>query len=388
MVGRKVRYFVLIGLLLGILPLPFLNAEQAGGEGAPLIEELKLFSKALGAVYEAFPGNLQPRALLYQAVKGMVGSLDKYSEFIEPERYQLIQIAMRGEYAGIGAILKMVGNKIAVRAVEPGKPAEKAGLLAEDIILKINDVIIENKTIAEVASMLRGDEKTSVVLKIMRGPAGEIFDIKIQRQKIEIQATQDSHMIGKSVGYFKVIAWQDNTVSQAEKVLKELKRKGMKALIIDLRDNDGGSLSQAVGLAGHFLPKDKKVVSVHSKIAEQRKEYFASGGKEYLEMPLVVLVNAKTASASEIFSAALQDYRRATIVGVRTFGKCSVQSVIPFDDVSGIKLTTARYLPPDGRVLDGVGLVPDQVVENGPAAGASGEDAQLQAAVALLIKFK
>ena len=384
MLGRGVRRFALVGLLcLAVLPLSFLHAQEEGG----LIEELKLFSKAFGAIYEAYPGNLQPRALLYQAVKGMLGSLDKYSEFIEPERFQLIQIAMKGEYAGIGAILKLVGTKVAVRAVEPGKPAEKAGLLAEDIILKINDVTIENKTIADVAAMLRGDENTPVVLKISRGTVGEVFDIKIQRQKIEIQAIQDIRMIGKALGYFRIVAWQDNTTSQAEKALKDLKKKGMKALVIDLRDNDGGLMTQAVSVAEQFLPKGKKIVSVQSKIAEQRKEYFSTKEKGYFDLPLVVLVNGKTASASEVFSGALQDHRRATIVGVRTYGKCSVQSVIPFDDVSGMKLTTARYLTPDARVIDGVGLVPDQAVENGPA-GAQGGDLQTLAAIAVLEKYK
>lgn len=385
MVGRRVLRFVLVGfLVLGVLPFSFLHAQE---EVVSLIEELKLFSRAFGAIYEAYPGNLQPRAVLYQAVKGMLGSLDRYSEFIEPERYQLIQIAMKGEYAGIGAILKLVGTRIAIRAVEPGKPAEKAGLLPEDIILKINDVMIENKTIAEVAAMLRGDENVAVILKIMRGPAGEIFDIKIQRQKIEIQATQDARMIGKAIGYFRLIAWQDNTTAQAEKTVKDLKKKGMKALIIDLRDNDGGLMTQAVALAELFLPKGKKIVSVQSKIAEQRKEYVSSKDQGYFDMPLVVLVNERTASASEVFSGALQDYRRATIVGAKTFGKGSVQSVIPLDDVSGMKLTTARYLTPEGRILDGVGLVPDQVVDKG-AEGSQETDPQTAAAIAVLGKFK
>lgn len=384
MLGRGIYRSVLIGLLcLVVLPLSFLNAQEEGGG---LIEELKLFSKALGAIHEAYPGNLQPRAVLYQAVKGMLASLDRYSEFIEPERYQLIQIAMKGEYAGIGAILKPVGTRVAIRAVEPGKPAERAGLLAEDIILKINGVIIENRTIADVAGMLRGDENTPVLLQVMRGPAGEIFDIKVQRQKIEIEATQEVRRVGRAIGYFRIVAWQENTTSQVEMVLQDLKRKGMEALIMDLRDNDGGLMTQAVALAELFLPKDKKIVSVQSKIAEQRKEYFSSKDGGYKALPLVVLVNEKTASASEVFSGALQDHQRATIVGVKTFGKGSVQSVIPLDDVSGMKLTTARYVTPEGRILDGVGLVPDQTVEN-KADGTEGGDPQMAAAISVLKKF-
>ena len=381
--GRRARRFALILLLiLAILSFPLLHAQ--GDEG--LIAELKLFSRAIGAVWEAYPGNVSPRELLYQAVKGMLSSLDKYSEFIDPQRYQLLQISMKGEYAGIGIILKMVGPKIAISAVEPGKPGEKAGLLVDDIILKIDGISMENKTIPDVASLLRGDADTPVVITILREPLHQILDIKIQRKKIEIQAIQDAHMIGKSLAYMRIAAWQENTTDQMDKILKDLKKKGMKALIIDLRNNDGGLMTQAVSLAERFLPKGKKIVSVQSKIEEQRKDYFSSFGKGATKLPLVILVNQKTASASEVFSGALQDHHRATIVGVKTFGKGSVQSIIPLDEVSGMKLTTAKYVTPMEKVIDGVGLTPDRIVENGPA-GTPGEDRQILEATALLKKY-
>jgi carboxyl-terminal processing protease len=381
--GRRVRRVTFVLLLISaILTLSLLHAQEDEG----LIAELKLFSKAIGAVWEAYPGNVAPRELLYQAVKGMLASLDKYSEFIDPQRYQLLQISMRGEYAGIGIILKMAGSQIAISAVEPGKPGEKAGLLADDIILKIDGVSTEHKTIPDVASLLRGDENTPVVVTVQRGPSGQILDIKIQRQKIEIQAIQDARMIGKSLAYMRIAAWQENTTDQADKTLKDLKKRGMKALILDLRNNDGGLMTQAVSLAERFLPKGKKIVSVQSKIDEQRKDYFSSFEKAWSRLPLVILVNEKSASASEVFSGALQDYGRATLVGVKTFGKGSVQSIIPLDEVSGMKLTTARYVTPKDRVIDGVGLTPDRVVENDPAK-VPGEDRQLLEATAFLKKY-
>lgn len=381
--GRRVRRFTLVLLwILAVLSLPLLHAQ--GDEG--LITELKLFSKAIGAIWEAYPGNLKPRELLYQAVKGMLGSLDKYSEFIDPQRYQLLQISMRGEYAGIGAILKMVGPQVAISDVEPGKPGEKAGLLANDIILKIDGISMEKKTIPDVAALLRGDANTPVVVTVLREPSHQILDIKIQRQKIEIQAIQNAHRIGKSLAYMRIAAWQENTTDQADKTLKDLKKKGMKALIIDLRNNDGGLMTQAVSLAERFLPKGKKIVSVQSKIEEQRKDYFSSYEKGSTQLPLVILVNQKTASASEVFSGALQDHRRATIVGVQTFGKGSVQSIIPLDGVSGMKLTTARYVTPTEKVIDGAGLTPDRVVENGPV-GTPGEDRQLLEATSILKRY-
>ena len=381
--GRRVRRFTLILLLtLVVLSFPLLHAQEDEG----LIAELKLFSKAIGAICEAYPGYTSPRELLYQAVKGMLSSLDKYSEFIDPQRYQLLQISMRGEYAGIGVILKKVGLRVTIAAVEPGKAGEKAGLLANDIILKVDGISMENKTIPDVASLLRGDANTPVVVTVLREPLQKILDIKIQRQKISIQAIQDAQRIGRSLAYMRIVAWQENTTDQADKTLKDLKKKGMKALIIDLRNNDGGLMTQAVSLAERFLPKGKKIVSVQSKLEEQRKDYYSSYKKGFTQLPLVILVNQKTASASEVFSGALQDHRRAMIVGVKTFGKGSVQSIIPLDEVSGMKLTTARYVTPLEKVIDGTGLTPDRIVKSGPA-GPLGEDPQFLEATAILKKY-
>lgn len=381
--GRIIRGFLISGLLvLSVAFLPALFAEDEGG----LIGELKLFSKAIGAIYEGYPGDVNLRNLLYQAVKGMLASLDRFSEFIDPERYKLLQIGMKGEYAGIGAILQRVHEQVMIRALEPGKPAAKAGLLPGDIILKIDGVSMAKKSVSDVSALLRGEEDAPVVLTIQREPPPRVFDVTIQRKKIVIQAIQDARMIGRSLAYFRVAAWQEHTATQADAALKDLKKKGMKALILDLRNNDGGLLTQAVALAERFLPKGKKVVAVQSKIEEQRKEYFVSETGKYTKIELVILVNEKSASASEVFSGAMQDHRRATLVGTKTFGKGSVQSVIPLDEASGMKLTTARYTTPSGRVIDMIGLMPERVVVNG-SEDASGTDLQMLEAIAVFKKY-
>jgi carboxyl-terminal processing protease len=381
--GRIVRRFLIpVFFVLFVLPLSALLAQDEGG----LIGELKLFSKAIGAIYEAYPGDVTPRNLLYQAVKGMLSSLDKFSEFIDPERYKLLQIHMKGEYAGIGAILQMIDQQVMIRALEPGKPAEKAGLLPGDIIQKIDGVSLEKKSVGDVSALLRGGENTPVVLTILREAPRKVFDVKIQREKIEIQAIQDARMIGKSLAYFRLAAWQEHTTAQVDATLEELAGSGMKALVIDLRNNDGGLLTQAVALSERFLAKGKKIVSVQSKIKEQRKEYFAPEKGKYSKIELVILVNEKSASASEVFSGAMQDHRRATVVGVKTFGKGSVQSVIPLDEVSAMKLTTARYATPSGRIIDMIGLMPDRVVANGPE-GMPGADRQIMEAIAVLKQY-
>jgi len=381
--GRTVRRFLIPGLLVLLaIPMTSLLATEENG----MIAELKLFSKALGVIQEAYVGDVTPRGLLYKAVQGMLGSLDRFSEFFDPERFKLLEIAIKGEYAGIGAILQIVQEQVVIRGVEPGKPAEKAGLLPGDILLKIDGVSLKVKTVPDVAALLRGKEKTQVVLTIQRGPGGKIFDVKILREKIEMQAIPDSRMIGKSLAYVRLAAWQEHTSTQADAALEELKKKGMKALIIDLRNNDGGLLTQAVALSERFLPKGKKIVSVQSKIEEQRKEYFVAEKGKYLSTELVILVNERSASASEVFSGAMQDHHRAVLVGVQTFGKGSVQSVIPLDDVTAMKLTTARYATPSGRVIDQIGLTPDRVVANGPE-GTPGADRQILEAIAVLKRY-
>ncbi len=381
--GRILRRFLIPGLLLlFVLPLTVAFAEGDGW----IIEELKLFSKGVGVITEAYVGDVTPRQLLYKAMKGMLGSLDRFSDFIEPERFKLLQIQIKGEYAGIGAILEMINQQVVIKAVEPGKPAEKAGLLAGDILLKIDGVSIEKKAVGDVSALLRGDVDTPVLVTLSRPPSMQILDIKILRQKIEIQSVHDARMVGKSLAYFRLSGWQDNTSVQVDKALADLKKQGMKALIIDLRNNDGGLLTQAVALAERFLTKGKKIVSVQSKIAEQRKEYFVPQNGSYVNIELVILVNGYSASASEVFSGAMQDHKRAILIGVKTFGKGSVQSVVPFDDASAMKLTTARYATPSGRVIDLIGLTPDRDISNSPD-GTPGVDRQVLEAITVLKQY-
>ena len=357
---------------------------KANDESDKIVEDIKLFARALSVIDEAYVENVQMREMLYAAVKGMMESLgDRYSEFIDPERYKLLQIHLKGEYAGIGVILEMFGDIPGIKAVNPDSAAARAGLEALDKILKIDGSATSGVPIADIAAKLRGEADTPVMMTIQRDRIQKIFDVKVIRQKIEIESVKDARIVGKAVGYFRLNTWQDHTVEQVDKAIKDLRKKKMKALIIDLRDNDGGLLPQAVGLAERFLPKGAEIVSVDSKVSEQKKEYVSSGRYTLKKIPLVVLVNHKSASASEIFSAAMQDNKRATVVGTQTFGKASVQSVVPLDDQSAMKLTTARYRSPLGRDINHLGITPDAVVENGPP-GAPNADRQIVKALEIL----
>lgn len=376
--------FILFLLFAAACPLVFGQIEAASG----FLEEVKLFARAMQAVLEGSVQEVKPRDLLYGAARGMIQTLgDKYSEFIEPKRFELLQIKVKGEYAGIGVHLKLVDGVPAIETIQPGGSAEAAGLQVGDKILRVDGLETAQKSLEEVAAMVRGEENSEVILAILRDATGETFDVRLLRRKIEVEAVRDIRMVGKALGYVRVANFQENTVDQFDEAVQDLQKKGMKALIIDLRNNGGGLLPAAVGLSERFLEKDEKIVSVQSKVKVQQKEYFSSGEHVIKDLKLLVLVNELSASASEVFSAAMQDHQRGIVLGAKTYGKASAQSVVPLDEVSAIKLTTARYLSPNGRAVDGVGLEPDHAVKNGPP-GTRGSDRQIARALDLLKKYR
>ena len=337
---------------------------QVKEEAINVIEELKLFSKAMGAIHEAYVGETKPRSLTYEAIRGMLAGIsDKYAQFFDPSMYELLQMSIRGEYAGIGVILQIMDHYPQVISLKPDGAALKSGVQAGDRILKVNSESLQDMELPEVAKRLRGEADSDVQLLLMRPATKKTFELKIKREKIEIEAVKDARMVSKEIGYIRINSFQETTTKQVDEAVRKLDKDGLKALIIDLRDNEGGLLEQAVDLASLFLPQGKKVVSVKSKIKEQEKEYFTSGKYPVRADRLVVLVNEKSASASEIFSACMQDHRRATLIGTQTFGKASVQSVVPLDEKTAMKFTTARYLSPLGRMIDGVGIKPDEIIQ-------------------------
>jgi carboxyl-terminal processing protease len=373
-------------ILAAVVAGGFIAWGTVRAQAEAIIDELKLFSKAMGVILEGYVGEAPSRQLLYQAVKGMLGSLDAYSEFIDPERYELLKISMRGEYAGIGVRLEIIDRFPVIMEVQTGSAAEKAGLQVNDKILRVGAESMEGKKVPEVAALLRGEAGVPVNLTIWRGATQEKLAIAVVREIIEIPSVRDTRMVGRRVGYVWILDFQENTAAQFDRAIDELTKQGMRALIIDLRNNEGGLMPQAVELAERFLPQGAKIVSVESKISEQRKEHISTGTKTLADLPLVILVNELSASAAEIFSAAMQDNGRARIVGMKTFGKASVQSVIPLDDASAMKLTTARYKSPTGKVIDALGVYPDETVENGPA-DVPGSDHQTRRAVELLREY-
>lgn len=361
-------------------------AVQALAEEGSIIEELKLFSKSMGAILEAYVEDREPRKLFYDAVKGMMSSLDPYCEFINKQDYELLKISMKGEYSGIGAKIELVDSFPAIAEIQPDSAAEKAGLQVKDSIRKINGEDMKDKPIPDVAALLRGEENTGLTLTIFRIATGKLLDVAIVREKVEIPVVKDVRIIGRALGYLHILEFSEGTNDQVARALTELRGKGMQALIIDLRGNVGGVMPQAIELAEKFIPEGKKIISVSSKLEVQRKEYVSTNKQIEPDYPIVIIVNEASASASEIFTVAMKDNGRAKVIGAKTFGKASVQSVVPLDDVTAMKITTARYVSPNGTVIDKVGIQPDEVVTNGPP-GTPGYDVQTERALELMRNY-
>ncbi len=294
--------------------------------------------------------------------KGIVAGLDdKYAEYYTADEYSEIMDKSTGAYYGIGAYVKMVADTGEIVIVKPmeGGPAEKAGIKAGDIIYAINDENVAGQDLTTVLSKVKGEVNTTVKLTIVREGEDEYLDIDVERRKIE-DMTVDFRMLKQNIGYIKVTGFEEVTGKQFSNAVNTLEKENMKGLIIDLRDNGGGRLDAAVSMLDRLLPKGLLVYTKDKKgVAE---EYYAEDDKQ-VNVPMAVLVNGNSASASEVFSGALQDEGAAKLVGTTTFGKGIVQTIFGLKDGTALKMTTSKYYTPKGRNIHGTGLTPDVEVE-------------------------
>jgi carboxyl-terminal processing protease len=295
---------------------------------------------------------------------GMVAALDDpYAEYYTAEEYAKLQEDDSGEYAGIGVTVQKdtdTGYVVAVNILE-GSPAEKVDIQPNDLIVQIDDYeITTDDDLDYLVSLIRGEEGTDVTLKLYRESVGEYHDVTITREIVEY-STVSSFMVDDSIGYVRITQFIDNTDENFEEQVDKLKEEGMKALIIDVRSDPGGMLTSVVNICDYLLPEGT-IVSIKNRDDEVEKEY-KSTNDQYLDVPMVVLTNGYSASASEILTAALKEFGVATVVGENTYGKGIVQSVIPLGDGSAIKLTTKKYFTPNGNDIHKVGVAPDIEVE-------------------------
>lgn len=352
-----IAIFSLFFLAAGVYQTHYLSAAKEGGT----YEQLKLFATVFDLVQRNYVEDVNPQKLIYGAIQGMLTSLDPHSSFLTPDEYKELQVETKGVFSGIGIEISMKDGIITVVSPIEGTPADKAGIKANDKIVKIGDKSTKDMTLIEAVKLLRGEKGTQVKITIFREGWTQTKDFTLTRDVIPIKSVRWQRL-EDGYGYVRISNFQTNTTSDFEKALSELEGKnGLKGLILDLRNDPGGLLDQAVSVSNEFIDSGL-IVYTDGRMADQKMRFEAHPKKHIRKYPIVVLVNEGTASASEIVAGALQDHRRAIIMGTQTFGKGSVQTIIPMDDGSAVRLTTARYYTPNGRSIQAKGITPDIIV--------------------------
>jgi len=371
---------VLVGVLAGVLlSLNFSAVAQREGARYPLpVDELRAFAEVFGAIKTGYVEPVEDKKLINEAINGMLTGLDPHSAYLDQEAFKELQVGTQGEFGGLGIEVGMEDGFVKVVSPIEDTPAFRAGLKPGDLIIKLDDTPVKGMTLSDAVKRMRGKPKTSIRLTIVRKGEAQPFEVTIVRDVIRVQSVK-SKIIEPGYGYVRVSQFQEQTGVNLVKHLNGLYKDGpLKGLVLDLRNDPGGLLNGAVGVSAAFLPRDVLVVSTDGRTEDARRKYNASPedyvrgrGEDYLKgipaeaktVPMVVLVNAGSASASEIVAGALQDYKRATVLGTQTFGKGSVQTIMPLNNNTAIKLTTARYFTPKGRSIQAKGISPDIVVE-------------------------
>jgi carboxyl-terminal processing protease len=352
-----------IGSLLVVLTLSLGGSVASKGtDGGPTYEQLRLFTEVLSIVQNQYVDDVPPKELIYSAIKGTLRGLDPHSSFLDPESYREMQVETSGSFGGLGIEITLRDDILTVVSPIEGTPAYRAGLQPGDRIIKIDGLTTKDMQLADAVKRMRGKPGTNVTISVVREGWTEPKDFDIQREQIRVHSvrTQD---LGSGVAYIKLRQFQEQTAHDLDGALDKMTKAGMKALVLDLRNNPGGLLTAAVEVSEKFIDDGKLVVYTEGRVRNQNMRFSAHAKKGYSSMPMVVLVNQGSASASEIVAGALQDWGRAMVVGTQSFGKGSVQTIIPLSDGSGLRLTTAKYFTPKGRSIHGKGITPDIVVE-------------------------
>ncbi len=356
---RSLILSVLIGaVVVTVLPITGTTAGKKN-QREEIYKKLSVFTQALTYIEKNYVKEVDPQKLIYGAIKGMVAELDPHTTFMPPDFYKEMEIETKGEFGGLGIEITMKKGILTIVSPIEGTPAYKKGLKAGDKIIAIEGKPTRGLTLMEAVKKLRGKKGTKVTITIQRDDE-KPFDVTIVRDIIKVKSVSYRMEDPKAkIGYVRIRSFQEKTSKQLDKALSALEKQGMRALVLDLRNNPGGLLSQAVGVSDRFLGKGKLVVSIKGRNGANEVKFMAHKEHTFPYHPMVVLVNAGSASASEIVAGALQDWHRAVIAGERTFGKGSVQTVYPLSDGSALKLTTAAYYTPTGRSIQEEGIIPD-----------------------------
>ena len=354
----KIKIILFITLLLFNMNSLFAKSSDK------LFEKIDLFGEVLEKIKKEYVDDIDQADVIDSAINGVLQSLDPYSAYMSPELFESMQTDTRGEFGGLGIEIGMEAGVVKVISPIDGTPAQKAGIKAGDYIIKINGVQVQGKSLMEAVKLMRGPVGTKIKLSIRRKGEKKTLEFEIKRKIIEVKSVE-AKVLGekKKIGYVRLKAFNENSDKQMIKMIQDFE-KNEKPLgyIIDLRNNPGGLLTQAISITDFFLEEGEIVSTKGRKVIETRK-FFARAGDGINGKPIIVLINNGSASASEIFAGALKDHKRAIILGEPTYGKGSVQSVIPLRNGGGMRLTISKYYLPSGKSISQVGVTPDIFVE-------------------------
>jgi carboxyl-terminal processing protease len=329
-----------------------------------LFKQVQIFADAISLISVDYVKPVDVKDLVYGAIKGMMNTLDGYSQFLDQESYQDIKEETKGEFGGIGIEIGIREGILTVITPIEDTPAHAAGVEAGDKIVKIDDDVTRDMALNDAVKKLRGEPGSEVTITVMREQVDKLLDFKMKRALIKLKSIKEARIIYGDIAYVKLVEFQERTARDFRKAMKDLVKEGAVDLVLDLRNNPGGLLDASVEVADQFLPAGMLIVYTEGRNPDEKLEFYSRKKPDYEGMDVVVLVNKGSASAGEILAGALQDNKRALLVGTTTFGKGSVQTVIPLKDKSALRLTTAAYYTPSGRNLMDKGIDPDIHVEN------------------------
>lgn len=334
-----------------------------------LPRELDLFMDVMNYVKSDYVEEVPSKKLVQGALSGMLKSLDPYSQFLNEDAYRDIKIDTEGEFSGIGVEISTKGGVLHVIAAIEGAPAAAAGVESGDVILKIDNEPARDLTLDQAVLRMRGKPGSRIRLTLMREKDSRLLELEIVRASVKVRSVKDVKLLEGGVGYMHLTSFQERTDPEFKRALRALQLKNMRGLILDLRNNAGGLLTSAVELAEEFIPEGEIIVSTKGRTPERSNVYLSKNPHPYNVGRFAVLVNRGSASGSEIFAGAMQDHGLARIIGAKTFGKGSIQTLMPLSDGTAIRLTTSRYYTPSGRIIHEVGITPDETVAE-PELGA------------------
>ena len=327
-------------------------------------EKLKIFAEVTSLVESSYVEEVQSNKLIEGAIQGMLKNLDPHSSYLPLDSYKEMKVETEGEFGGLGIEITIRNNVLTIVTPIEDTPAYRIGIQAGDVIIKIDNELTRDLSITEAVKKLRGPVNTKVTITILRKGLKTVKDFTITRAIIKIKSVW-SRKMEDDIGYMRVRNFAKKTTDEVEAALGKMsKDTPLKGLVLDLRNNPGGLLNQSIGVSNLFLKKGVLIVYTEGRTPDQNMSFVTEKGSKYVDLPLVILVNGGSASASEIVAGALKDKNRAILMGTKTFGKGSVQTIIPLSDGSGLRLTTAKYFTPSGKVIENNGIMPNIIVEN------------------------